>query len=285
MDAMTWLRAQWDRVAGFGLIGLGGLALLLGFRGVSNSGYVADQLTYIISGGLGGLFLLGCGAVLLLVAEMRDEWRKLDGIEALLRGELGVDAPSEAPPAEDPASSGGGGSNGAAASTTGRRRGARLQAEPPVASRSLMTSVGVVPTAFTPVTSVALGGCLLAMAMAYAAVDGEADVDAALRSTGWAVVALVAAAVVVGVSTLVTQRRVRLRQTELFAPFLLRAALRRTEPRYLTAQARADARTVVMVPGLTRYHRAGCRAVAGLDVVTLDVGDVPADVRPCGLCR
>lgn len=276
MDAMTWLRAQWDRVAGFGLIGLGALAMLLGFRGVSNTGFVSDQLTYIISGGLGGLFLLGCGAVLLLVAEMRDEWRKLDGIEALLRAEL---------VAEPESRSGSGGPTVADGATAPARRarGPRLEAAAPT-SPSLMTATGVLPTAVTPLTVVALGGTIVAMAAAHASVDGQSDVDLALRSTGWAVAALIVAAVIVGGSTLSAQRRVRLRQTELFAPFLLRGALRATEPRYLTAHARRVGEAVVMVPGLTRYHRSGCPAVAGLDVVDLTISEAARTAVPCGLC-
>ena len=93
MDLMTWLRAEWDRVLGFGLIALGAVLLVLGYLGVSNSPYVAEQLSYIVSGGLGGLFLLGAGATLLHVADVHDEWRKLDGIEQALRS--GEPIPSE----------------------------------------------------------------------------------------------------------------------------------------------------------------------------------------------
>ena len=57
MDLMTWLRAEWDRVLGFTLIALGAVLLVLGYLGVSDSPYVAEQLSYIVSGGLGGLFL------------------------------------------------------------------------------------------------------------------------------------------------------------------------------------------------------------------------------------
>lgn len=84
-DFKTWLRAEWDRVAGYALIGLGGLALLLGFRGVSGSPFVAEELAYIASGGLGGLFLLGAGVTLILRAELHDQWRKLDDVESAIR--------------------------------------------------------------------------------------------------------------------------------------------------------------------------------------------------------
>src|SRR5207249_10468499 len=92
MHLMTWLRAEWDRVLGFGLIALGAVLLVLGYLGVSNSPYVAEQLSYIVSGGLGGLFLLGAGATLLILADLHDEWRKLDRVEAMLSGEIPVPA-------------------------------------------------------------------------------------------------------------------------------------------------------------------------------------------------
>jgi hypothetical protein len=83
----TWLRAEWDRVAGVGLIALGGVLLILGWVGVSDSAYVAEQVAYVVSGGVGALFCLGLGVGLLLSADMHDEWRKLDRIEAVLRGQ------------------------------------------------------------------------------------------------------------------------------------------------------------------------------------------------------
>ena len=85
MDLRQWLRAEWDRVLGFTLVGLGGLLLLCGYAGVSDSAYVAQGLSYIMSGGIGGLFLLGAGATLLISADLHDEWRKIDGVEEAIR--------------------------------------------------------------------------------------------------------------------------------------------------------------------------------------------------------
>lgn len=84
-DLKTWLRAEWDRVVGYALVGIGGLALLLGFNGVSSSPFVAEELAYITSGGLGGLFCLGLGATFILRAELHDHWRALDRVEAAIR--------------------------------------------------------------------------------------------------------------------------------------------------------------------------------------------------------
>jgi len=82
---MNNLRAQWDRVGAWLAITLGAIAVLVGWLGVSDTGYVFEQMPYIVSGGIGGLFLLGLGTALLLSADFRDEWRKLDAIEQVLR--------------------------------------------------------------------------------------------------------------------------------------------------------------------------------------------------------
>jgi len=99
MDLMTWLRAEWDRVLGFSLIALGAVLLVIGYLGVSDSPYVAEQLSYIASGGLGGLFLLGAGATLLILADLHDEWRKLDKVEAAIRSNEEFPAPPISIPA------------------------------------------------------------------------------------------------------------------------------------------------------------------------------------------
>ncbi len=76
-----WLRAQWDRVIGGVAMAGGGAAILAGWYGVSSTTVVAEQIPYVISGGLGGLFLLGVGATLWLSADLRDEWRHLVDME------------------------------------------------------------------------------------------------------------------------------------------------------------------------------------------------------------
>jgi len=85
VNVLTWLRSEWDRVAGYGLVLLGALFLLLGYHGVKTSPFLAEELAFIASGGLGGIFCLGLGVGLLLSADLHDEWRKLDRIEAAIR--------------------------------------------------------------------------------------------------------------------------------------------------------------------------------------------------------
>ncbi len=85
---MRLLRAQWDRVAAIGCVLVGLISLLLGWIGVSDTEFLAEQMSYLASGGLFGIFALGVGVALWISADMRDEWRKLDRVEHLLADAL-----------------------------------------------------------------------------------------------------------------------------------------------------------------------------------------------------
>lgn len=84
MDLVKLIRAQWDRAAAVAALAVGVVALILGYVGVSSTGFLAEQLPYIVSGGIAGLFCLGLAATLYLSADLRDEWRKLDDIDRRL---------------------------------------------------------------------------------------------------------------------------------------------------------------------------------------------------------
>jgi hypothetical protein len=88
MDIVRWIRLEWDRFGAWVCVGAGAVVVLVGWLGVSRTAYPAEQIPYIISGGVGGVFLLGLGAMLWLSADLRDEWRKLDRIEEAIRGQL-----------------------------------------------------------------------------------------------------------------------------------------------------------------------------------------------------
>jgi hypothetical protein len=81
MSFGKWIRLQWDRAAAWSCVAAGAAALITGWVGVSGTGLPAGQLPYIISGGVGGVFLLGLAAMLWLSADLRDEWVKLDRLE------------------------------------------------------------------------------------------------------------------------------------------------------------------------------------------------------------
>ena len=81
MDIRNWLRAQWDRALAVAFSIIGGVALLVGYIGVKDALYPGQQIPYILSGGILGIFLIGVAAALWLSADLRDEWRKLDEID------------------------------------------------------------------------------------------------------------------------------------------------------------------------------------------------------------
>jgi hypothetical protein len=88
MELVQWLRLGWDRVAAWVCVLAGAVALVLGWAGVSDKLYMAEQIPYVISAGLGGMFLLGLGGILWLSADLRDEWTQLDRLEELIAEQL-----------------------------------------------------------------------------------------------------------------------------------------------------------------------------------------------------
>ena len=78
------LRLGWDRLGAVVSLLLGVLVLVLGWVGVSGALYTGQQIPYVLSGGLGGIFLLSLAGILWLSADLRDEWSQLDRIEQLL---------------------------------------------------------------------------------------------------------------------------------------------------------------------------------------------------------
>jgi hypothetical protein len=87
MELMTWLRDRWDRALGLGLVALGAVLVLTAYHGVSESPQLVAQLSYIISGGAGGLLALGVGVTLLVCGDLREEFHMLKRVEAALRSE------------------------------------------------------------------------------------------------------------------------------------------------------------------------------------------------------
>jgi|GEM_PF-4406569 len=78
------LKKQWDRAAAIVLTVLGVVLIINGWIGVSGTALQYEQAPYMISGGIGGMFLLVLGAALWISADLRDEWNKLDRVEKRL---------------------------------------------------------------------------------------------------------------------------------------------------------------------------------------------------------
>ena len=84
-DLAKWIRNQSDRFTAWALVAAGAIALLAGWAGVSRTAFPGEQMPYVISGGLAGIFLLGLGGVVWLSADLRDEWRELANLEQAVR--------------------------------------------------------------------------------------------------------------------------------------------------------------------------------------------------------
>lgn len=85
MDGLTWVRCQWDRVAGWALVALSVILVAIAAGQARGALFAADGLSYLMSGGIGGLAAGALGCALLVSAGFHDEWRKLHRVEAALR--------------------------------------------------------------------------------------------------------------------------------------------------------------------------------------------------------
>jgi hypothetical protein len=94
MNIVRWIRVQWDRALALAAALAGVIGLIVSWAGISDEVFAARQLPYLLSGGIGGLFLLGVGATMWLSADLRDEWHKLDRIERRLEAGGSAGAPS-----------------------------------------------------------------------------------------------------------------------------------------------------------------------------------------------
>lgn len=76
-----WVWSAVRPVLGWVLAALGGLALLLGWYGVSGEALTAKQLPYLVSGGLTGIGLLVLAAVFLATEDVRRQLDRLGEVE------------------------------------------------------------------------------------------------------------------------------------------------------------------------------------------------------------
>ena len=264
-DVLRWLRAEWDRVAGFGLIGLGALLLVVGYDGVSRSPYVAQQLAYIVSGGLGGMFCLGFGGVLLVGADLHDEWRKLDRIEAAIRGEAADETAADRVDGEP------------VLATNGKRRAPRLVPSAAPAGE------GHANVALLAGLSVAL----IVMIIGWNKAAGTGDAKVAFSGLAVSLAGVVVASAMVAAYTFWLRRSVGNRQAELLGPYLVAEAashppVRARQPR-TSGDDPIDA-PVLVAPGLTHFHRPGCPAIAGVKTKVTPRARVRSGLSPCGIC-
>lgn len=274
-DVRRFLRAEWDRVAGYGCVGVGVVLLIAGFVGVRNSADVLDEISYLVTGGIGSIFLLGVGATLLLSADLHDDFRKLhrveqklDRVERLLlarhpdlldtggleAGNLPPDAAPEGSPGPvqradpQPAVSAG------ARAVPAVRRG-RLFAGIGIAVAAVLFAAGALRTADQPTTDHMAGSVGLAL-------------------TGALLVAFMAGTMVAQLRASAEQRKVAV-----FGNWL--AVGTPPVPRAVAG----GAGTVFVVPGLPFYHRTGCQLLADRPTEELARAAVAPGTLPCRLCE
>ena len=307
MDLLTLLRSQWDRVAAAACVLLGVVFLVLGYQGVASSPYVAQELAYVISGGLGGLFLLGAGATLYISADMHDEWRKLDRIEEAIRslpgaeGDVGLQRPlsllTEQPSADErepqgvakPAARRGRRAPRGAAATVSvdgsmslRQSIELFEHGPTLAGRVLSMPREVMDS--LRVSAATMTFAALALALAYTKAANVSQAKPAVTATVAAAGALVIAGVGSVSGTLGLRRRLTLRRYALLYPFVVRRQAAMQPP--VTTPARgADGSDLLVITGGTYAHTRGCAMLTGEPTTAVRADALPAGVRVCALCE
>ena len=274
MDLKRFLQAEWDRVAGYGFVLAGAVALVFGFVGVRNSADVIDEISYLVTGGIGAIFLLGVGATLLLSADLHDDFRKLDRVEEKLDAihrallERHPDLVVDVRPAVGDAS---GGASASGTVAAGRPAMAPEQAAPKVGASGLL--------AVRRFRRLILAGGIGALGLFLAGVlvtANQASTDHMAGGVGLALSGGMLVAVLAGV--MVGQLKGRLERQTLAAvgPWLAEAA---------SAATQVAASEVWVVDGLSLYHRPGCRALEGRAAAGQARAMLTAGLRPCGLCE
>lgn len=85
-----WVRdATWP-LAGWIVAGIGLIFIIAGYLGISREALVAKQMPYLVSGGIGGIALVGAGAALIRMDELRTQRKRIDELEAMVRDLHGV---------------------------------------------------------------------------------------------------------------------------------------------------------------------------------------------------
>src|SRR3989442_11346476 len=76
-----WAGRAGRPAVGWILVGAGALAILIGYFGLADRVLVAEQLPYLISGGIGGIALVIVGGVILATNDVRRDADRVDAME------------------------------------------------------------------------------------------------------------------------------------------------------------------------------------------------------------
>jgi hypothetical protein len=83
-ELWRWVGAAVRPWLGWILIAAGALLMLLGYFGVSREAQPGKQIPYLVSGGVGGMFLAVLGAYFLGTQELRRDSGRLDRLEGMV---------------------------------------------------------------------------------------------------------------------------------------------------------------------------------------------------------
>lgn len=84
-ELWRWIGEALRPWIGWILIALGALLMLLGYFGVSREALPAKQIPYLVSGGIGGMFLAVLGAYFLGTQQLRNDSGRLDRLEQMVQ--------------------------------------------------------------------------------------------------------------------------------------------------------------------------------------------------------
>src|SRR5205085_9490672 len=79
-----WVGRATRPVGGWILVGVVFLLVLIGYLGISREALVAKQIPYLISGGIGGIALVGFGAMLVGTEDLKRTHERIDKLERLV---------------------------------------------------------------------------------------------------------------------------------------------------------------------------------------------------------
>jgi hypothetical protein len=292
MDVLTVLKSQWDRIAAV-VCAVGGVVLLIvGYQGIADSPYVAEELAYLISGGLGGVFLLGVAATLYISADMHDEWRKLDRIEDAilsLRDDSGADENGRGGRFDDIVEP-------VAESRASRHRASQPAATAGVAQRSRETdprqasarqgSVLAMPRELLThlrVGALAMSLAFVALMLAYYRAADVSESRPAFTATAWGATVLAIAGVVATVGMVGMRRRLMRRRSALLSGFLARAR-RESVPADAGRSTSLMPARLLVIPGGRFAHVPSCAMVVGERTESVSASALPAGILPCAIC-
>jgi hypothetical protein len=295
MDVLTVLKAQWDRIAAVACVIGGVILLIVGYQGIADSPYVAEELAYLISGGLGGVFLLGVGATLYVSADMHDEWRKLDRIEDAilsLRSEGGepgryddiVEPVAESRVSRHRADSTAGATeNGAVTAGVAQRSRAKQDVPGQGARQGTVLAMPRELLNHLRVGGLAMALAFVALMLAYYRAADVAESRPAFTATAWAATVLVVAGVIAVLGMVRMRRQLIARRNALLSGFVARARREAGPSRAAETATRMPERLLVIPEG--RYaHVPSCAMVQGERTETVSSAALPEGILPCAIC-